>query len=605
MPIQKKKIRVDDADQEKPAKRVPVSTKKILYLEIDDEVTSIYDKLGKVKYKNVYLVIPQRAVIFQSAINLKILKRKAEDLEKNIFIVTNDSNGFNLCNRIGLQVSEKIEGQGHPALISGKFKENAENEITPLKASVNSLNEESPSRRNEKKFSISELIKRTTGGRIQIMPKDFNSSARNAAQKKAAGNQGKSSLVLIAPNKKALFALVAVSVIILMTISYIALPGATLILTPKSNVIEVPKNIILADVDRNRAELDTRPTNMIPSYRITTQIDKIFTFQATGKDAQGGISASGKIKVKNISPNDWPLVPKTRFQTADGLVFRISKQVMVPAGSPEKPGELEVSVVADPVDAFGQPTGERGNLQGEVKFFLPALSAENQKKLFAVSNGPFVGGVTNIVKFISKEDVQAAQLKMENDLKTSAEAELKAVVTKRNENQNTKLALLTGKNIIEYGTPKIVIPTNLEGQKLDSFDVKGSMVVSGVAYDLDELLSILKREIRLKKNPEKTLASVDEDSLTMKIVDYDKTAQKITVTATIQGIEEFEVSPKKENGERLIKKIQESIVGKDIREARDFIQNLPEIERVEIKTWPAWAPTLPSVPDNIKVEIKR
>jgi hypothetical protein len=603
MVIQKKKIRIN-AEDEAPQKKAPPSNKKILYIEIDDEVTTIYDKLNRLKHKNVYLVIPQRAVIFQSAINLKILKRKAEDLDKNIFIVTNDSNGFNLCNRVGMKVYDKLEGQEHPSLVTGKFKENNENEITPLKASVNSLSEESPSRRNEKKFSISELVKRTTKGRIQILPSNTNLSAKSF-QKKKENNNSKSSLVLIAPNKKALFALVTVSVILLMGISYIALPGATLILTPKSSVIEVPKNVILADVDRNRAELDTRPTNMIPSYRITTQIDKVFTFQATGKDAQGGMSSRGKIKIKNLSSNDWPLVPKTRFQTADGLVFRLGKQVSVPAGTPEKPGELEVEVVADPVDAFGQPIGDKGNLKGEVKFFLPALSAENQKKLFADSSGDFSGGVTNVVKFISKEDLQAAQLKMETELKNAAEAELKAVITKRNENQNTRLALLTGKNIIEYGTPKIIIPPNMEGQKLDSFDVKGSMVVSGVAYDLDELLGILKREIKMKKNPEKALASVDEDSLTMKIVDYDKNAQKITITATIQGIEEFEISPKKENGDRLIKKIKESIVGKDLREARDFIQNLPEIERVEIKTWPAWTPTLPSVPDNIKVEIKR
>ncbi len=604
MVIQKKKIKVS-VDDAAPRKLPGSSTKKILYIEIDDEITTIYDKLNKIKHKNIYLVIPQRAVIFQSAINLKILKRKAADLDKNIFIVTNDSNGFNLCNRVGLKVYDKLEGQDHPSLVAGKFRENAENEITPLKASVNSLNDESPSRSNEKKFSISELVKRTTKGRIQILPSNTNLSARDFDKKKEKHSGNKSSLVLIAPNKKALFGLVAVSVIILMAISYIALPGATLILTPKSSVIEVPKNVILADVDRNRAELDTRPNNMIPSYRITTQIDKVFTFQATGKDAQGGMSARGKVKIQNISPNDWPLVPKTRFQTADGLVFRISKAVTVPAGSADKPGELEVDVTADDLDSFGQPIGERGNLSGEVKFFLPALSAENQKKLFAVSSSPFTGGVTNVVKFISKEDVQAAQLKMESELKGSAEAELKAVITKRNETQNTKLALLIAKDTIEYGTPKINIPTNIEGQKLDSFDVKGSMVVSGVAYDMDELLGILKREIKLKKNPEKTLASVDEDSLTMKLVSYDKAAQKITITATIQGIEEFEVSPKKENGDRLIKKIKESIVGKNIREARDFIQNLPEIERVEINTWPAWAPTLPSVPDNIKVEIKR
>ena len=167
------------------------------------------------------------------------------------------------------------------------------------------------------------------------------------------------------------------------------------------------------------------------------------------------------------------------------------------------------------------------------------------------------------------------------------------------------MALLSGKGLIETSNPIINIPPNIEGQKLDSFDVKGSIIASGIVYNLDELLSVLKREIQLKKNPEKSLASVDEDSLTYKLVDYDKNAGKVTITATIQGIEEFEVSPKKENGDRLIKKIKESIVGKNIRDARDFVQNLPEIEKVEITTWPAWAPTIPSVPDNIKVEIKR
>jgi malate dehydrogenase (oxaloacetate-decarboxylating) len=147
-----------------------------------------------------------------------------------------------------------------------------------------------------------------------------------------------------------------------------------------------------------------------------------------------------------------------------------------------KPGELEIQVMADPIDAFGQPIGERGNIKGEVKFFLPALSAENQKKIFATNVGDFSGGVTNVVKFISKEDTEAARAKMDSDLRASAEAELQAVVTKRNENQNTKLALLTGKNLIEFGTPNIIIPPNIEGQKLDSFDVKGSMVVSSVAY---------------------------------------------------------------------------------------------------------------------------
>ena len=604
MAIQKRKIRISEESEKQPSEPKNRPTKKILYLEIDDEVTSIYDKLNKLKFKNIYLVIPQRAVIFQSAINLKILKRKAEDLNKKIYIVTNDPSGFNLAQRVGLEVFDKLEGKEHPSLVSGKFAEN--NEITPLKASVNSLNNDSPSRRDEKKFSISEMVRKGAKG-FQIIPKNLTLSKHSdihSPKKKQEKDERKSSFVLIAPNKKALIGLVAVSAVILLIISYIALPGATLVLTPKSNVIEVPKNVVLADVERNRAELDTRPNNMIGTAKKTVKFDKVFTFQATGKNAEGGKNATGKIKVKNVSSNDWPLVPKTRFQTADGIVFRSTNQVIVPAGTQDKPGELEISVLSDALDSFNKPIGERGNLPMDTKFFLPALIAENQKKLFAVSSSVFAGGVTNVTKFISKEDVDAARAKMDTELRASAESELKSEVQKQGDSQKVRLALLSGKGLIETSDPIINIPPNIEGQKLDSFDVKGSIIASGIVYNLDELLSVLKREIQLKKNPEKSLASVDEDALTYKLVNYDKNAGKVTITATIQGIEEFEVSPKKENGDRLIKKIKESIVGKNIREARDFVQNLPEIEKAEITTWPAWAPTIPSVPDNIKVEIK-
>jgi hypothetical protein len=224
------------------------------------------------------LVIPQRAILFQSAINLKILKRKAEDIEKEIFVITNDPNGFKLAQRIGLQVFDKLEGHEHPSLVNGKISD--QNDITPLKASVNSLSEEAPSRRDEKKFSISELIRRAPGG-LSILSKRIRLRMKELVKRKKSS---KRSLVLVAPNKKALFSLVGVSVLIFGLISYIALPGATLSLTPKSNVIEVTTNVTLADYDRNQAELDTRPPKMIPSYKVSTNIEKVFSYQATGKN---------------------------------------------------------------------------------------------------------------------------------------------------------------------------------------------------------------------------------------------------------------------------------------------------------------------------------
>ena len=54
-----------------------------------------------------------------------------------------------------------------------------------------------------------------------------------------------------------------------------------------------------------------------------------------------------------------------------------------------------------------------------------------------------------------------------------------------------------------------------------------------------------------------------------------------------------------------MKKIKDHVVGHQITEARDYIQNLPEINKVNIDSWPAWAPTMPNVPDNIKIEVVR
>ncbi len=587
--------------EEETPKKVKMPAKKVVYIEIDDEITAIYDRIKNLKMKNIYLVVPKRAVLFQSIVNLKILKRKAEDLEKNIFIITNDQNGIHLAGKIGLAVYDKLEGHDHPSLVSGKFLEE-QNDITPLKASINTLDDEAPLRRNEKKFSISDLIRK---GKKKLMPviNRRNMPVTGSMKAKEKQREERGRFVLVAPNKQALISLVVVSVMILLIITYIALPGATVTLTPKSDVINTSVNVILADIEANRAELDIRPLHEIPSYSITKKIQKALTYQARGMEFRGE-NARGTITVINVSDNSWPLVPKTRFQTGEGLVFRLQTAVNVPAKQGDKPGTLDVQVVADEKDVYEKVIGERGNI-GPTKFFLPGLSPENQKKLYAENKTAFSGGKTLVNKFITKEDLENAKKKMIEDLQAAAKVELEAEVKQKNEDQKTNLALVTGRDAIATGEPKVTIPPNLEGQKLETFDIQGEMVASGVTYNKDELLSILTAELKLKKSPQKRLVYIDENSLTYKIIDYDRNTKKIKVTATIQGREEYDISPERDNGDRLIKKIKEHIIGKEIKEAESYIQNLPEIDKVKIESWPAWAPTLPGIPDNIKIEIKR
>lgn len=584
------------------AKKKPEKTKKVLYIEIDDEITTIYDRLKQMKLRNLYLVVPKRAVLFQSIVNLKILKRKAEDLDKNVYIVTNDPNGIHLAGKIGLPVYDRLEGHEHPSLVSGKFMEDRQ-DITPLKASINALDDDIPTRRKEKKYSLTDLLKRGKKAGFGSLAKTLSRPPKGMKADKKKLKEEKSKFVVVAPNRHALVSLIIVSILILFTITYIALPGATIALTPKSDVIETSVNVTLADIETNKAELDTHPVHMIPSYKMVKKIQKVFTYTATGKEFKGS-NATGTITIINEANHKWPLIAKTRFQTGDGLVFRIANPVEVPAATTDAPGKLDVTVIADELDDFGQVIGERGNIQ-PTKFFLPGLSDDNRKKLYAENTQPFTGGATAVIKLVSKEDLEAARAKMESDLTAAAEAELQAYVKERNDSQKTSLELLTGRDAIEMSDPVIDIPAGLEGQKLESFEVHGEIVASGIAYNRDDLLGILQTELKLKKNPQKRLYKIDKESLSYRIVDNDKTVGKIKITATIKGVEEYEISPDKENGARLIKKIKDHILGKDVQEAELYIQNLPEIDKVTIESWPAWSPTIPSIPDNIKIEVRR
>jgi hypothetical protein len=597
--IAKRSLKKTDVDPVKEAKLQDqiISRKKVLFTEIDDEITSIYDKLKKYKMKNIYVVVPKRAILFQSIVNLRILRRKAEDLNKNVYIITNDQNGMHLAQRAGFTVFDKLEGNEHPSLVPGALLDD-KLKITPLEASINTFEDATPTRLKTKKISIAELIRRSKKKFVGATTK------RRLVTNKKNHKKEKNKYVLVSPNRQALTILITITVLVLIAITYVALPGATLYLTPKSNTISVSANVELVDSDKNSTYLDTHPSKTIPSFPATFTIEKTITYYTTGNKFEGR-NAQGTIAIINTSNRDWPLIEQTRFQNDEGLVFRIQQDIIVPPSTLSGPGKLDAFVVADETDAYGQIVGDRGNI-GPSHFFLPGLSEDNRKKIAAESNENFTGGQTITHKMISAEDVSMAQGKIQSELINSAEEELKKEVLRMNQERNIELALLIGQGeAIEIGEPELFIPEGLEGQMLDQFDVSGRIYVSGIAYNHNELENILRNKLKMSRSPEKKLIKIDSESLTYRLIPIEAGADatRQTITATIKGLEQYEISPDRENGRRLIENITDHIVGKSIEEAKIYIQQLPAINKVDISSWPAWSPNLPSVPDNIKVEI--
>lgn len=572
-------------------------TKKVIYIDIDDEVTAVFDKVHKTPADNIFIVVPKRAAIFQSIVNLKILKRKAGEEKKKISFITNDTNGIYLANQLGIDVFDKTKHGDNPSLVVTDLADDSLR-ITPLKASINSIEDDAPTRITEKKVSISEILRKNRG------KKTLNISAIDSGKQKVRKERPK--LVLVAPNRHALTGLLVLTVFILMVIVYIALPGVTVFITPSAGVLEKSVNITLADFQKNKVQLETLQTHMIASYPLSTTINKTITYTATGKKfSDYGSNSQGKITIYNTTRNGWDLVPKTRFQNADGLIFRINDYVKVPAANTEGPGKAEAFVIADPVDANGVVIGERGNI-GPSKFFLPGLQENSRSKIYAESAEPFSGGVTDFNSFITAEDIEAAKKQLTDSLINSAISELKGLVDEQSKlaGNGTVYTLLEGDGAIKTGEPQISLPKDLENKEVTEFSITGEINVSGVYYNHEEMIAILRDELELKKSPQKELVRINEDSTSYRIFEWDEAAGKVKLTANIKGIEQYEIDTDKENGKRLLQKIRDHIAGKEVEIAKQYIQNLPEVNKVEIKSWPAWAPTVPKLPDNIEFEIR-
>lgn len=588
-----KKINPQAEEETEDIKRIPL--RQVIYVELDDEITRVCDRIKHSPEKQLFLVVPLRATFLQSIVNLRILKQKAKELEKEISIITDDKTGIYFAQQCNISVYDKLDETRQEITDADRPPQMIESVVSGSSL----IPRERPTRLTEKKLSISDLVNKRHSGIGSVF-----SGLMKRIKRRKKQTEDESPALFLAPNRQALFILVIISAILLLTIAYIALPGATIYITPDTQPITIATNITLLNSQKNKMALASAADHTIPSYTINPgTIERKFTFYATGKIFKGE-NARGKIVIKNLKTSLWTLVEDTRFQTDDGIVFRIKNKVAVPPMRGNEPGTLVVDVVADELDVFGNVAGSRGNI-GPSKFSLPGLKLKaSQELIYAESTEQMTGGITDTINMISKADLGAAKEKAKKEILASAQEELQNYLIEKNRLEGTKLTLLTDKYTIKIGEPKVIIPSNLENKQLDSFEVTVYLDVQGIAYNKNDLLSIMKAELQAKKNPDRRVTAIDEDNITYRILRTEEGAGKVELTATIKTIEQYEIRSDQEIGINLMKKIKDHVLGKKLQEAEDYIQNLPEINKVEIKAWPFWAPTIPTVSDNVKIIVE-
>jgi hypothetical protein len=79
------------------------------YIDIDEEITSIVERLRNSKSSEVVIVVPKRALLIQSIVNLRLLKKEADGLSISLSIVTQDPLGKVLIEKAGILYQSKLD----------------------------------------------------------------------------------------------------------------------------------------------------------------------------------------------------------------------------------------------------------------------------------------------------------------------------------------------------------------------------------------------------------------------------------------------------------------------------------------------------------------
>ncbi len=294
------------------------------------------------------------------------------------------------------------------------------------------------------------------------------------------------------------------------------------------------------------------------------------TFQVSGGKV-GEAQATGQVTIINNYSKAQPLVATTRLLTPNGLLFRLSKRVDVPAG-----GRVKVEVYAD------QP-GKQGEI-GPTRFTIPGLWPGLQDKIYAESSEPMTGGVKEI-KAVTQEDVDKGVKELTDNLYQKAIEEL--------EKQEGKKLDIAPENIIkEIFDQKFSAKA---GEEVNEFTIEMSLKIIAVTVDQEAMISLAEKKLKDSMSADKDLGGIDPRSLHYSVERYDLKNQAAEIKVYLEG-----GAALREDSLILNK---DKIVGLSKKEAEDYFKSFSVIESVEIKFSPFWVQKIPKLRDHIKINI--
>jgi len=587
---------------------------KTIYIEPDEEITSIIDMLSQSQAREIALIVPAGAQLLQSSINMKLLRREADFMRKKITIVTADSVGQEMAKKLNFTVTDRVDPDQVDDFSPEFAKVGADQKTDILDALVeemeidqdNQLEPKGKSTAKSKKMN--DILRPKNKAEIETKPKiepkiesdyklftdqglpeDFESFKELGPFEGEEQNDKIKQDEAIKINhgflrgfftNKFLYFFIGLIIIIAGASAYIILPSAEVFLYSKTEKVTFDFKV---EGSKDISQLDIA-ARKIPIQSIKALETLTRKFSATG-EKQMNEKAKGVITIYNeYSSKAQPLVANTRILASGGKLFRTIESVEIPGASIEE-GKIIASILD--VEVTADQPGDEYNISPS-DFTIPGFEGTAKYAgFYGKSKEAMKGGSTKKIKIVTADDIKKAEEALTKELLDSQAAK-KALDAK----------MPADLKLIEEATKEEIASasSNIEAEKeaQDGFTMQVTAQAQALVFnekDLNDLVdSYLAAKIGKEKKPIPQSQKISWDKPS---IDWDKTS----IFLTLHGQEEVAENIDAEA-------VKKELAGKNETEARKYLSSLTNIEKAQVAFWPFWVKHIPSNQSKIKVIIQ-
>ena len=555
------------------------TAKDTIYIDIDDEITAIIDKLGQSEHKIVALVLPKRATVLQSIVNMKLLKRSADAQNKNIVLITSEASLLPIAGAVKVHVAKTMQSKPvippAPQTLSddiqaddneGLQQDEDEDEAgLDASKSVGSLAAASAvNKDDEETIELDEDLED-----IDAAKDDSKKPKKKSNNKKIPNFDTFRKRLLIGGG-------IFVGLIVLFFIFNTILPKAKIVI--KSDNISVNTDVPFTantaftsfDADAGKVPATKKDVSKTDSTKVP----------ATGQKNIGD-KATGTVTLKNCAKVDGAFtIPAGTVVTTGASSFSVNETTLLPSSTFS--GTNTCTTAGKTVNVTSTAAGDQYNISGGRTFAVSGVSS-----ITGVDSSAMSGGTNKLVSVVSDQDVETAKQKIADKSKDSATTDLKQQFS------NDDLFLIpesiTSSAANVTATPKV-------GEEASEVTVSSTTVYSGLGVKESYLNTLVENSA--KKQIDTTKQAISDNGLSKAIFRLEDkksaTDHRVRVQSTVStGTQIDQEALKKE------------IAGKKKGDVQDLIGKLPGVKDVTVSYSPFWVYKTPSNPRKITITIEQ